>query len=252
MADLEAREAKLIQYLNEAYGKEKELETALQAHIAMTSRDAYKKRLKDHLKETKAQAKGLERRIKQLGGKADALPAPGPDVVQEAAGAVVSAANKAVAAAKGPMHALRGTGEQEKMLKNAKTEYFNEAEEIANYNAIETLAEAVGDKDTAKLAKEYRRQEERMSKFLDKTIVALTKEVVKEEIPASQRKSSRSGPSRSRASSKAGKSSRSRSSASRASTARSSSSRASSSSASGKSKSKAKSGSSRSRSTAKK
>jgi ferritin-like metal-binding protein YciE len=250
MADLEAREAKLIQYLNEAYGKEKELETALQAHIAMTTRDAYKKRLKDHLKETKAQAKGLERRIKQLGGKADALPAPGPDVVQEAAGAVVSAANKAVAAAKGPMHALRGTGEQEKMLKNAKTEYFNEAEEIANYNAIETLAEAVGDKDTAKLAKEYRRQEERMSKFLDKTIVALTKEVVKEEIPASQRKSSRSGPSRSRASSKAGKSSRSRSSASRASTARSSSSRASSNSASGKSK--AKSGSSRSRSTAKK
>jgi len=250
MADLEAREAKLIQYLNEAYGKEKELETALQAHIAMTTRDAYKKRLKDHLKETKAQAKGLERRIKQLGGKADALPAPGPDVVQEAAGAVVSAANKAVAAAKGPMHALRGTGEQEKMLKNAKTEYFNEAEEIANYNAIETLAEAVGDKDTAKLAKEYRRQEERMSKFLDKTIVALTKEVVKEEIPASQRKSSRSGQSRSRASSKAGKSSRSRSSASRASTARSSSSRASSNSASGKSK--AKSGSSRSRSTAKK
>ncbi|MDQ3435079.1 MAG: ferritin-like domain-containing protein [Actinomycetota bacterium] len=248
MADLEAREAKLIQYLNEAYGKEKELETALQAHIAMTTRDAYKKRLKDHLKETKAQAKGLERRIKQLGGKADALPAPGPDVVQEAAGAVVSAANKAVAAAKGPMHALRGTGEQEKMLKNAKTEYFNEAEEIANYNAIETLAEAVGDKDTAKLAKEYRRQEERMSKFLDKTIVALTKEVVKEEIPASQRKSSRSGPSRSRASSKAGKSSRSRSSASRASTARSSSSRASSNSAPGKSKTK--SGSSRS--TAKK
>ncbi len=252
MADLEAREAKLIQYLNEAYGKEKELETALQAHIAITTRDAYKKRLKDHLKETKAQAKGLERRIKQLGGKAEALPAPGPDVVQEAAGAVVSAANKAVAAAKGPMHALRGTGEQEKMLKNAKTEYFNEAEEIANYNAIETLAEAVGDRDTAKLAKEYRRQEERMSKFLDKTIVALTKEVVKEEIPASQRKSSRSGPSRSRASSKAGKSSRSRSSASRASTARSSSSRASSNSASGKSKSKAKSGSSRSRSTTKK
>src|SRR3954451_10263064 len=34
MADeLSTRDAKLIQYLNEAYGKEKELETALQAHI---------------------------------------------------------------------------------------------------------------------------------------------------------------------------------------------------------------------------
>ncbi len=219
MAEIQVREAKLIQYLNEAYGKEKELETALAAHITMTTRDAYKKRLKEHLKETKAQAKGLERRVKQLGGKAEAAPAPGPDVVQEAAGAVVSAANKAVAVAKGPMHALRGTSEQEKMLKNAKTEFFNEAEEIANYNAIETLAEAVGDKETAKLAREYRRQEERMAKFLDKTIVALTKQVVKTEIPASQRKSSSSGASRSRASSN----SRSKASSSRSrSTAKSS------------------------------
>ncbi|MEK6229396.1 MAG: DUF892 family protein, partial [Actinomycetota bacterium] len=71
MAEVQAREAKLIQYLNEAYGKERELETALQAHITLTTRDAYKKRLKQHLKETKDQAKGLQRRIKQLGGKAE-------------------------------------------------------------------------------------------------------------------------------------------------------------------------------------
>jgi len=209
MAELEARDAKLIQYLNEAYGKEKELETALQAHITMTTRDAYRKRLKDHLKETKAQAKGLERRIKKLGGKTETVPAPGPEVVGEATGAVVSAASKAVAAAKGPMHALRGTGEQERMLKNAKTEYFNEAEEIANYNAIETLAEAVGDKETAKLAREYRRQEERMAKFLDKTIVQLTKQVAKEEIPAAQRKTARSSGSRNRGSSNGRRSSKS-------------------------------------------
>src|SRR3954454_6739912 len=72
MADeLSPRDTKLIQYLNEAYGKEKELETALQAHIRMTKRPPYKKRLQDHLKETKAQSKGLERRIKALGGKAE-------------------------------------------------------------------------------------------------------------------------------------------------------------------------------------
>ena len=38
MADPTRRELKLIQYLNEAYAKEKELETALQAHISMTTR----------------------------------------------------------------------------------------------------------------------------------------------------------------------------------------------------------------------
>src|SRR5215218_5335199 len=203
MAELQERETKLIQYLNEAYAKEQELVTALQAHISMTTRDAYKKRLKDHLKETKAQAKGLERRIKQLGGKAEKLDLPGPDSVSAAAGKAQSAAQKAAALAKGPMHMLRGTGEAEKMLKNAKTEFWNEHDEIANYLSIEALADALGDRDTAKLAKEFRKQEERMAKFLERTISGLTKEVVREEVPAAQRnggsrrKSSRSSSSRS-------------------------------------------------------
>ncbi len=191
MTELTTRDTKLIQYLNEAYGKEKELETALQAHIALTTRKAYKKRLQEHLTETKAQARGLQSRIKSLGGKAEIVPAPGPAVVAEAASAVQSVASKALAASKGPLHAIRGTSEPETMLKNAKTEFFNEHEEIANYNAIETLAEAVGDKETAKLAREYRRQEERMAKFLDRTIVSLTKEVVRTEIPAAERNGGR-------------------------------------------------------------
>src|SRR5919197_3680025 len=96
MAELTTRDAKLIQYLNEAFGKEKELETALTAHIGMTTRPPYKKRLQEHLRETKAHARGLERRIKQLGGKA------------EAGNVVTDVASKAVSAAKGPLHAVRG------------------------------------------------------------------------------------------------------------------------------------------------
>lgn len=55
-------------------------------------------------------------------------------------------------------------GENEKMLKNAKSEYHNEFEEIATYTGIEALAEAVGDRDTAKLARDIRREEERMAR----------------------------------------------------------------------------------------
>src|SRR5437016_3028875 len=135
-SDLSVRDAKLIQYLNEAYGKEKELETALQAHIQMATRKPYKQRLQEHLRETKGHARGVQRRIKELGGKAEAVPAPGPELIGEAASAAAGAANRAVAAAKGQLHAIRGTGEQEKMLKNVKTEYFNEFEEIATYSAI--------------------------------------------------------------------------------------------------------------------
>jgi ferritin-like metal-binding protein YciE len=201
MADeLSARDAKLVQYLNEAYGKEKQLETALQADAKMAGgRASYRKRLQDHLKETKAQARALERRIKQLGGKAEAAHLPGPDVVAGAAGKAAVAAGKAAAAAKAPVHALRGTGEAEKLLKNAKTQLMNEHEEIGNYLAIETLAEALRDKDTAKLAREFRRQEERMAAFLSKLIPTLTKAVVTEEVPASQRRAASSnGSTRSR------------------------------------------------------
>jgi ferritin-like metal-binding protein YciE len=182
------REAKLIQYLNEAYGKEKQLETALKAHISMTTRDSYKKRLREHLKETQQQAKGLERRIKQLGGKAEAVDLPGPEVASEAAGKAVAAANKAVALAKGPLHLVRGTSEADRMLKNARTELWNEYEEIGHYLAIEELGTALNDPDTAKLAREFRRQEERMATFLQRLIPQLAKQVVREEIPAPQRK----------------------------------------------------------------
>lgn len=169
MADLNERDAKLVQYLSEAYGKERELEAALQAHIGMTVKGPYKKRLQQHLKETKAHAKQVERRIKQLGG--------GGQTLQSAVG-------KLQAVAKGPLHAIRGDGEQEKMLKNAKTEYFNEHEEIATYLAIETLAEKVRDSETAKLARAIRREEERMASFLQGQIKSLTNAVVREDIPA--------------------------------------------------------------------
>jgi ferritin-like metal-binding protein YciE len=173
MADLNERDAKLVQYLSEAYGKENELEASLEAHIAMTTKAPYEKRLKQHLRETKAHAKGLERRIKKLGG--------GAQLTQTAVG-------KMKAMAKGPLHRVRGSGEQERMLKNAKTEYFNEHEEIATYLAIETLAEKVGDRDTVKLAKGIRREEERMAKFLEGQIKSLTGAVVAEEIPSGQRR----------------------------------------------------------------
>lgn len=174
MADLNERDAKLVQYLTEAYGKERELETALQAHIALTTKPAYEKRLKQHLKETKSHAKQVERRIKKLGGGG-------------AAKTLQTAVGKATAAAKGPLHAIRGDGAAEKMLKNAKTEYFNEHEEIATYLAIEELAEKVGDKETAKLARDIRRDEERMAKFLAAQIKSLTAAVVREDVPAAQR-----------------------------------------------------------------
>src|SRR5205807_3087806 len=97
-------------------------------------------------------------------------------------------AARAVALAKGPLHIVRGTGEAERQLKNAKTEYADEAEEIATYTAIEALAESVGDRETVQLARAVRREEERMGRFLEGLIPQLTRAVAQAEIPASERR----------------------------------------------------------------
>ena len=186
MPDTPTRDAKLVQLLNEAYTKEKQLETALAAHIEITTRDDYAKRLKDHLKETKSHSTQVSKRIKQLGGNPETVSLPGPEGLVKAAESVSDVVGKAKAAAQGPLHAMRGSGEQEKMLRNARTEYQDEAHEIATYMVIDSLASAVGDKQTAKLARDILRQEERMQEFLGGLLTELAVDVAHDEIPVSE------------------------------------------------------------------
>ena len=181
MADLTARDAVLVKYLNEAYGKEKQLETVLQAQIGRTENMTIKKRLREHLKETKAHARSLQSRIRALGSKADAGNLPGPE-------AITALTNKAMAAAKGPMQVLRGSGVADNELRNVRDAFWNEAEEIAHYTVIEAIADKLGDKETVKLAKQIRREEERMQAFLGRQLSTLAGAVIREEVPARERK----------------------------------------------------------------
>jgi ferritin-like metal-binding protein YciE len=207
MADLTARDAVLIKYLNEAYGKEKQLETVLQAQIDRTQNMTIKKRLREHLKETKAHARSVQSRIKALGGKADAGNLPGPE-------AITSLANKAIATAKGPMQVLRGSGVADNELRNMRDAFWNEAEEIAHYTVIEAIADKLGDKETVKVAKQIRREEERMQAFLERQLSTLAGAVIREEVPARERKPAGARPARRRRTSSSP--SRSRSTASSA------------------------------------
>lgn len=250
MPEVKARDAKLIQYLNEAHVKERQLEQALQAHIAMTEIANYRKRLQQHLTETKRHAREVERRIKQLGGEAEGI----GGVVQGAAGRVQEVAARGAALAQGQVHMLRGTSEQEKMLKNAKTEFQSEAEEIGTYTSIETLAKVVGDRETEQLAKAILREEKRMAGFLEKLIPRLTQAVAKAEIPARERNGGRGSTSRRRTTRRRttgrGTTSRRSGSGTRGSAARTSARSSSRKTASSRSTSGRTSASSRSRSSA--
>jgi ferritin-like metal-binding protein YciE len=178
--ELNERDTKLVQWLGEAHTKEAELESDLAAHISLTQKQAYKKRLQAHLKETRDHKRQVARRIKQLGGKPEVGPLPG------AAGEV---AGKAVAAVKGQVGVLRAavTEQAETHLRNAQEELREEHVEIALYSRIETFATEVGDRDTAKLAAGIRRDEERMAKYLDAELKRLVKDVVKASVPRDQR-----------------------------------------------------------------
>ena len=180
------RDATLVQLLNEAYTKERQLETALGAHAEMTTRHDYAQRLKDHLKETRSHATQVSKRIKQLGGTPETVSLPGPDGLTKAAETVSDVFGKAKAAAQGPLHAVRGSGEQERMLRNARTEYQEEAWEIATYTVIDSVATAAGDKETAKLARDIIREEERMQEFLAALLPELSADLAHDEIPVSE------------------------------------------------------------------
>ena len=207
MADLNERDAKLVQWLNEAHAKEAELEADLTAHITLTEKKAYKKRLQKHLTETREHKRRVASRIKALGGSASSGPKlPGaPDALGEVAG-------KAVAAVKGQVGTARAaiTEQTETHLRNAQEELREEHVEIAIYTRIETLAEEVGDRETAQLARAIRRDEERMAKYLDAELQRLVKALVRAEIPSDQRPTARR--STRRRSSSSGRKRRSRSS----------------------------------------
>ena len=187
---LNERDRKLVQWLSEAHAKEAELEADLTAHIALTDKQPYKKRLRQHLTETRDHKRRVAQRIKALGGNASA----GPNIpgVPSALGGV---AGEAVAAVKGQVGTARAmtTRQPDTHVRNAQEEFREEHVEIAIYNRIETLASEVGDRETERLARSIRRDEERMAKYLDAEIKRLVKDVVKAEIPRDQRGGGRSG-----------------------------------------------------------
>ncbi len=82
------------------------------------------------------------------------------------------------ALSKTPFDLLRGSGGEEKVLKNAKDACATEALQIATYTALERLATSVGDEQTAKLAASILGDEERMLERIMREIPKLTDAVV--------------------------------------------------------------------------
>ncbi|MEA2294260.1 MAG: hypothetical protein QOE86_1899 [Solirubrobacteraceae bacterium] len=161
---------KIVQYLNEAHASELALVRVLQSQIAVTPAGSYRTGLEKHLGETHKHAERVAKRLEALGHGSNPLM-----IVFDLAETV---AGQAIAFGKLPFDLLRGSGGEEKVLKNAKDACATEALEIATYTAIERLARAVGDDETAELAASIRADEQRMLERVLREIPKLTDAVV--------------------------------------------------------------------------
>lgn len=186
MPEMTKRDSTVVHYLNEAYANERRLELALATHIEATTRPEYAQRLRDHLRETRAHAAKVERRIRSLGGTPETMSIPAPDAITDRIESAQGIVQRATAAVQHSLHAVRRTGEQDLMLDNARAEFRDEAQEIATYRAIGSLANAVGDGETARLARDILREEERMASYLGDLIPELALDVAHDKVPVSE------------------------------------------------------------------
>jgi ferritin-like metal-binding protein YciE len=167
------QQQKIVQYLNEAHGSELALVRQLQAQIAMTPKGQYRTGLETHLQETRRHAERLEARLAELG--------QGNNPLQAGVGALESLIGQALALTKTPLDLVRGTGGEEKVLKNAKDSCAAEALEIATYTALARLARSAGDAKTERLSKSVLADEQKMLDRLLREIPRLTDAVAQAE-----------------------------------------------------------------------
>src|SRR3954454_17131836 len=165
---------KILQYLEEAHASEVGLVRVLQSQIAMTPGGSYRTGLEKHLRETRDHAERVQARLSELG--------EGDNPIQVGIGVAESVIAQALALSKTPLDLLRGSGGEEKVLKNAKDAAATEALEIATYTSIERLAKRTGDDKTAELAASIREDEEQMLERVLREIPKLTDAVVGAEI----------------------------------------------------------------------
>jgi ferritin-like metal-binding protein YciE len=171
---MDTSKTKVLQYLDEAHAHERALVSVLSSQIAMTPRGPYRTALENHLRETRDHADRVGNRRKALGG--------GSGPLGSVIGLAETVIGQVLAIGKTPIDLVRGSGGEEKILKNAKDACATEALEIATYTALERLARVVGDTETAQLAASIRADEEKMLERITRELPTLTDAVVRADV----------------------------------------------------------------------
>jgi ferritin-like metal-binding protein YciE len=153
---------KLTSYISDAVALEENVEQMLTGMIATTEDAQMRSRLERHKDETRAQQDRLRGRLEAYG---------------ESPSAMKGMAAKAGAAMKGLLDMGRG----DKAGKNARDGYATEHLEIAAYQLLERVAVRAGDEATAEVARQNRREEEDMARFIEEHWDQVAEQSLREE-----------------------------------------------------------------------
>ena len=139
---MDTAQQKVVQYLNEAHATEQALVRVLQSQIAMTPRGSLSLRRSRRTCARRATTPRASAAASRRSTRARTRCWPPSAWPRPSSG-------RSLALGKTPFDLLRGSGGEEKVLKNAKDACATEALEIATYTALERLARSVGDDETA-------------------------------------------------------------------------------------------------------
>ena len=142
-----AIEEKLVEYIDDAYVMEQNVLRMLDSMIGTTEDPQMKRALERHRKETERQAERLEERLREHGKS--------PSRVKQAGG-IMGALMKSVV----------DMGRGDSAGRNARDGFATEHMEIASYELLERVAKKAGDKQTAKVARQNREEEEAMARSI--------------------------------------------------------------------------------------
>jgi ferritin-like metal-binding protein YciE len=170
---------KLGDYVEDAHAMESNVLQMLNSMIATTDDRTIRRELEQHKKQTERHQERLKERLDKMGR--------GTSVRKEAqtlAGALM----------KGVTDQVRG----DKPGKNARDGFITEHMEIAAYELLERLAERAGDNETAKVARQNKRDEESMAKKIASKWDKFVDLTLEEEGIEAPRRTTAKGGSRSR------------------------------------------------------
>jgi ferritin-like metal-binding protein YciE len=148
--------------LQEAHAMEQNVMRMLDGMISTTDNPGMIDALEHHKVETERHRRRIEERLDAHGASSSS---------------VLDVAGILGALAKLPVDMVRG----EKAARNARDAFATEHLEIASYELLERIARQAGDDDTAKMARENRRDEEAMAEKLAQSWDVVVEEIFRAE-----------------------------------------------------------------------